>query len=153
MGTHVDRHDIPSKVDGTAQFAMDVQLPGMLYATVRRAPTFGGGVDRIDDAATQGIDGVREVIRLPAVDGGGIVGAYSVPETVAVVAKSYWAAKRGIDALDIAWTKSGEEARSSETIFAQFARDIASGVDRQADVQLGDLPSACLLYTSPSPRD
>ena len=142
MGTHVDRHDIPSKVDGTAQFAMDVQLPGMLYATVRRAPTFGGGVDRIDDAATQGIDGVREVIRLPAVDGGGIVGAYSVPETVAVVAKSYWAAKRGIDALDIAWTKSGEEARSSETIFAQFARDIASGVDRQADVQLGDLPSA-----------
>ena len=142
MGTHVERHDIPAKVDGTAQFAMDVQLPEMLYATVRRAPTFAGSVDKLDDTKAKAIKGVHDVIRLPAAEGGGIVGAYSVPETVAVVADSYWTAKKGLDALDITWSKTGEETRSSESIFEQFERDIAAGTDRQADVAEGDLAAA-----------
>lgn len=55
MGRHVQRHDLPSKVDGTATFALDVRVPNMLYATVKRAPTFGGGVDNIDDTLTRAI--------------------------------------------------------------------------------------------------
>ena len=47
MGRHVERHDIPSKVDGTATFALDVRVDNMLYATVMRAPTFGGGIKAI----------------------------------------------------------------------------------------------------------
>ena len=142
MGTHVERHDIPSKVDGTARFAMDVQLPGMLYATVQRAPTFGGGVAQLEDGAARNVTGVQDVIRLPAAEGGGIVGAFAVPETVAVVANSYWSAKKGLDALNVSWTKTGQEARSSDDIFEQFARDIAAGTDRQADIAEGDLAAA-----------
>lgn len=142
MGTHVERHDIPAKVDGTAQFAMDVQLPEMQYATVQRAPTFLGNVDKLDDSKTKAIKGVVDVIRLPAAEGGGIVGAYSVPETVAVVADSYWTAKKGLDALEVTWSKTGEETRSSDSIFAQFARDIAAGTDRANDVAQGDVAAA-----------
>ena len=142
MGTHVERHDIPPKVDGTAQFAMDVILPDMLYATVRRAPTFAGSVDTLDDTPARAVSGVQDVIRLPAAEGGGIVGAFSVPETVAVVANSYWSAKRGLDAVDVRWSQTGQESRSSDDIFAQFARDIAAGTDRQADKAQGDVPGA-----------
>ena len=142
MGQHVERHDIPAKVDGTARFAMDVQLPDMLYATVRRAPTFGGGIDQLDDAEARRIDGVREVFRLPTAEGGGIVGAYTAPEAVAVVADSFWSAKKGLDALNITWTKTAQQARSSEDIFDQFARDIAAGTDRQTDLAQGDLAAA-----------
>ena len=142
MGTHVERHDIPGKVDGTAQFAMDVRLPGMLYATVRRAPTFGGSIEQLNDTATRAIKGVQDVVRLPAAEGGGIVGAYSVPETVAVIADSYWAAKQGLDALDVTWSKTEQATRSSDDIFAQFAQDIAAGTDRQADMEQGDVAGA-----------
>ena len=140
MGTHVERHDIPGKVDGTAQFAMDVQLPGMLYATVQRAPAFGGSVEALDEQAARAVSGVQDVIRLPAAQGGGFVSAYSAPETVAVVANSFWAAKQGLDALNISW--SSEETRSSDDIFAQFASDIAAGTDREADRAEGDLAAA-----------
>ncbi|MEM7221108.1 MAG: molybdopterin cofactor-binding domain-containing protein [Pseudomonadota bacterium] len=142
MGTHVERHDIPAKVDGSAQFAMDVQLPGMLYATVQRAPTFGGGIERLDDARAREMAGVVDVIRLPAAEGGGIVGAYAVPESVAVVADSYWTAKNGLAALDITWSQTAQQALSSDDIFAQFARDIAARTDRASDVEQGDLAGA-----------
>lgn len=142
MGTLVQRHDIPAKVDGTAQFAMDVQLPDMVYATVQRAPTFAGSINRLDDTETRAVKGVQGVVRLPSAEGGGIVGAYSVPETVAVIADSYWTAKRGLDALDVEWSKTGQEARSSDSIFEQFAEDIAAATDRKADMAQGDLSAA-----------
>jgi len=142
MGTHVERHDIPAKVDGTAQFAMDVILPDMLYATVQRAPTFDGGVDTLNEGPARAVIGVQDVIRLPAADGGGIVGAFTVPETVAVVANSYWSAKRGLDAVEVSWSQTGQESRSSDDIFAQFARDIAAGTDRAADKAQGDVAAA-----------
>ncbi len=142
MGTHVERHDIPAKVDGSAMFAMDVKLPGMLYATVQRAPAFGGGVAAVNDQDARSVQGVREVIRLPATEGGGMVGAFSVPESVAVVGDSFWAAKKGLDALDITWSSTEHTARSSDDIFSQFARDIAAGDDRQADIIEGDVAHA-----------
>jgi len=59
-----------------------------------------------------------------------------------VVANSYWSAKRGLDAVDVRWSQTGQESRSSDDIFAQFARDIAAGTDRQADKAQGDVTGA-----------
>ena len=142
MGTHVERHDIPGKVDGTAEFAMDVQLPGMVYATVQRAPTFEGAIEGLDDKATRAMNGVLDVIRIPAGDGGGIVGAYSVPEAVAVVADSFHTAKLGMGALNVTWSKTTQGGLSSDDIFTQFATDIDAGTDRQSDVAEGDVAAA-----------
>ena len=142
IGRHIERFDIPSKVDGTARFALDVRLDDMLYATVKRTPTFGGGIDRVDDSAARAIDGVVDVVELPAIEFETMIGSFSVPPAVAVVAEGYWPAKQGVDALDISWTKTGHEGVSSDTIFAQFDRDISEGTDREIDVQDGDLAGA-----------
>jgi isoquinoline 1-oxidoreductase beta subunit len=142
MGRHVQRHDLPSKVDGTATFALDVRLPDMLYATVKRAPTFGGGVDNIDDTQTLTIKGVIDVVRLPAAEVSALIGGFSTEESVAVVAEGYWQAKRGLDALNIEWAATDNDSVSSDAIFAQFDRDISAGIDRQADVSQGDLTTS-----------
>ena len=137
-GRHVQRHDLPSKVDGTATFALDVRVPNMLYATVKRAPTFGGGVDNIDDTLTRAIKGVVDVVRLPAAEISALIGGFSSVESVAVVAEGYWQAKQGLDALNIEWVATENDAVSSDAIFAQFDRDITAGIDRQADISQGD---------------
>ena len=142
MGRHVQRHDLPSKVDGTATFSLDVRLPDMLYATVKRAPTFGGGVDNIDDTQTRTIKGVIDVVRLPAAEVSALIGGFSTEESVAVVAEGYWQAKRGLDALNIEWAATDNDSVSSDAIFAQFDRDISAGIDRQADVSQGDLTTS-----------
>jgi isoquinoline 1-oxidoreductase beta subunit len=142
IGHHVERHDIPGKVDGTAVFALDVRIPDMLYATVRRAPTFGGGVAKLDDSKTRAIKGVVDVIELPPAEVGAIVGGFSSAESVAVVAEGFWSAKQGIDALDIEWLDTENDAVSSDTIFEQFDRDISAAADRKTDVVEGDLAAA-----------
>jgi isoquinoline 1-oxidoreductase beta subunit len=135
----VERHDIPSKVDGTATFALDIRLPDMLYATVQRTPTFGGGIASLDDTKARALEGVVDVIRLPASKAKGLVGSFTAAESVAVVAEGYWPAKQGLDALEIVWRKTGNEGVSSTTIFDQFDRDISAAVDRKVDVAEGDV--------------
>jgi isoquinoline 1-oxidoreductase beta subunit len=142
IGRHVERHDIPGKVDGTATFALDVRLPGMLYATVRRAPTFGGGISSLDDSKTRAVEGVVDVIQLPEGKAEALVGRFSTAASVAVVAEGYWPAKQGLDALDIVWSKTGNEKVSSGTIFEQFDRDISAAVDRKVDIAEGELEAA-----------
>ncbi len=138
IGHHVERHDIPSKVDGTATFALDVRLPNMLYATVRRTPTFGGGIESVDDSKARALPGVVDVIRLPASKTEALVGSFTAAESVAVVAEGYWPAKQGLDALEIVWSKTANDYVSSASIFEQFDRDISAGVDREVDVAEGD---------------
>ncbi len=142
IGRHVERHDIPSKVDGTALFALDLRLPDMLYATTRRAPVFGGGIARLDDSKTRAMEGVVDVVALPAAKVGGIVGRFESAESVAVVAEGYWPAKQGLDALEVEWLETGNESVSSEAIFAQFQRDIDAAVDRETDEREGDVETA-----------
>lgn len=142
MGRSKQRHDIPSKVDGSAMFAMDVQRPGMVYATVRRSPVFGGRIARVDDSKTRATKGVIDVIQLPAASVSGMVGNFSAGDSVAVVAEGYWAAKQGLQALDVEWDSLGNDKVSSNTIFEQFDRDISAGTDRKTDVTEGNTQSA-----------
>ncbi|MEM9199073.1 MAG: molybdopterin cofactor-binding domain-containing protein, partial [Pseudomonadota bacterium] len=140
IGTSVQRLDIPSKVDGSAKFALDVRVPGMVYATATRAPVFGGTIARLDESAARAIDGVLDVIRLPGSSAEGVVGGYlPTGEGVAVVANSYWTAQRGLRALEIAWDAKGKDVLSDDAIYAQHARDLSSGEGRESDRATGDL--------------
>ncbi|MGH6797648.1 MAG: molybdopterin cofactor-binding domain-containing protein, partial [Roseiarcus sp.] len=102
------RVDVPPKTDGTAQFTIDVVLPGMLVALVKRPPRFGATVASFDAAAAKAIPGVVDVVEIPA--------------GVAVVGKGFWAAKQGRDALKVAWDDSKAEKRSSSAILAEYRR-------------------------------
>ena len=106
VGQSPPRFDIPSKVDGSAVYGIDVRVPDMLYAAAAQCPVFGGKVKSVKADAIKGLPGVHSVAEIP----GG----------VAVVAKSYWQAKVALDALDIEWDE-GENAKvSSQTIAARL---------------------------------
>src|SRR5450631_4029211 len=106
IGTQAPRVDVPAKVDGTAQFTLDVALPGMLVALLKRPPLFGATVKSFDGAAPSAVPGVVKVVQ--------------VPHGVAVVAKSFWAAKQGRDALSVEWDDSHAEKRSSSEMMDEY---------------------------------
>ena len=116
IGKDVMRVELPGKVNGRAQYAIDVQLPGMLYGAVLRAPVEDAAPDRIDDAKARAIAGVVKVIRLP----------YGV----GVIAETPWAAfdaKRAL-AGAVTWTKTakawGFDSDKGLEAFAAAARDL-----------------------------
>jgi isoquinoline 1-oxidoreductase beta subunit len=89
IGKPLARLDTPSKVDGSAQFGIDVRLPGMLYAVIALSPTLGGKAKSFDSAATMALPGVRQVLLTAS----GVV----------VVAEHFWQARKGRDALRVQW--------------------------------------------------
>ncbi|MEM9286298.1 MAG: molybdopterin cofactor-binding domain-containing protein, partial [Pseudomonadota bacterium] len=142
MGQPVQRFDIPAKVDGTAQFALDVRRPNMVYATVRRSPVFGGRIDRIDDSATRAVKGVLDVVRLPVIGYDAFIGEFTADESVAVVAEGYWQASRGLRALDVRWNGNGNEAISSASIRDRQNQELEDAIDRKPDIDTGDTDEA-----------
>ena len=140
MGRSVQRIDIPSKVDGTAKFALDVRLPDMVYATTIRAPVFGGQIVSVDETAARAIDGVLDVIKLAPSQSDIMIGAYDeTGETVAVIADSYWSAQKGMRALRVEWDNKGNDKVTSESIRLQHERDVAGSEGREVDRASGDL--------------
>ena len=105
LGRRTHRLDTPSKVNGTAQFGIDVHMPGMLTASVERAPVFGGKVKSFDATRAKAMPGVRHVVQLENTPWTGTGGAWGVgtESGVAVVADSYWQAVEGRRALQITW--------------------------------------------------
>ncbi len=142
VGKYVPRRDIPAKVDGSAQFALDVRLPDMAYASVVRSPVPGGSVAAVDDAAARAIEGVVDVVVIPKSSVGGMLGDTLSTEAVAVVADSYWTANRAVQALNITWSETGFESVSSDDIYAQFERDISAKTERETDRKAGETESA-----------
>jgi len=130
LGTPVRRLDTPFKVDGSAQFGVDVKAPGLLVAVVARCPVFGGKVKSFDAAKAKAVPGVRQVVQISS--------------GVAVVADGYWPAKLGRDALDITWDEGATAGVSSATIAQLFAQraDQAGAVARHDGDAQGALPSA-----------
>lgn len=113
IGHPLPRVDIPAKVNGSAQFGLDVRVPGMLFAVVARCPTFGGKPGEFDAAKAKAVPGVRAVFEIPALGkdmftAGGIV----------VLADSTWAAMKGREALDVTWNRGPAASESTETLRA-----------------------------------
>ena len=127
IGRSVPRLDIPAKVTGAMQYGIDVQLPGMLYATVKAAPVHGGKLTSVDPAPAMKIKGVERVIRLD--------------DAVAVVAQGYWPASRGLAALAPVFSDDGNGAVSSQRLRAQYNRALA-GKDGKSVHKSGDVEAA-----------
>ena len=89
IGTPAKRLDTPDKVNGKAQYGIDVRLPGMKIATTAASPVLGGKVAGLDEAKAMAIPGVRQVVNLG--------------DVVAVVGDHMWAAKQGLAALAVRW--------------------------------------------------
>jgi isoquinoline 1-oxidoreductase beta subunit len=89
IGKPVKRLDTAAKTDGSAEFGLDVRLPGMLYAVVARCPVFGGKVKSFDGAKAKAVPGVKDVI--------------AISTGVAVVADNTWNAMQGRRALTVEW--------------------------------------------------
>lgn len=116
IGKDVMRVELPTKVNGSAQYSIDVQLPGMLYGAVVRAPVEGSAPVAFDEAKVRAIAGVVNTAKLP----------YGV----GVVAETPWAAfaARDVIADSASWTTSGKawgfDSEKGHEAFAATARDL-----------------------------
>jgi isoquinoline 1-oxidoreductase subunit beta len=104
IGKPVPRIDIPSKVDGTARYTIDVAVPDMRVATIMMAPVRDGKLEAVDEKPALAVAGVEKVIKLD--------------EAVVVIAKGYWQATKGLQALAPKFTDGGHGTLSSSSIFA-----------------------------------
>jgi isoquinoline 1-oxidoreductase beta subunit len=127
IGQPVARLDLPDKVRGAATFGIDVRLPGMVYATIRQSPVFGGKVENIANRAD--VEGRRGVLAVVPLEG-----------AVAVVAEHFWQAKTAADALDVAWAEGAGAGVDDAAIMALFR----SRIDGAAAVgtERGDVDQA-----------
>lgn len=126
MGKPIARIDIPAKVDGTAQYGIDAEVPGMLYAAVQTSPVFGNKLISVNSDAVMQRRGIVKVVELE--------------DAVAVVADNYWRAKQALAALDIRFEETANNQVSTQSIYAQF--DDALRGELNKDVVEGDSAQA-----------
>jgi isoquinoline 1-oxidoreductase beta subunit len=125
IGKPLTRVDTPAKVTGEAVFGMDVVLPGMLIATVKQSPAFGGEVAAYNEKAALKVAGVKAVV---PVDNG-----------IAVVAKNYWQAKKGMDMLDVKFKGGKTRGRDTASIEKQLDDGLADDKHARTVISHGDL--------------
>ena len=130
MGKHVERFDIPSKVDGSAVFGVDVDLPNMKYACVKCAPVFGSTISSVDSSEAEKMNGVIKVVNLGA--------------GVGVVAERYWQAKKALDKVKVIYTQAEIQASNSADMFTQFGQAMDAAIangDEEDDFKIGNARS------------
>jgi isoquinoline 1-oxidoreductase beta subunit len=108
IGKPIKRLDTAVKVTGKAQYGIDVELPGMLIASLVQCPVLGGKPLSVDDSKAKSMPGVKAVVK--------------IDDGVAVVAQTYWQAKVARDALKVTWDE-GPGAKLSSASISQNLRD------------------------------
>jgi len=111
IGKDLPRIDGPDKVSGRAQYGIDTRLPGMLHATVLRAPVNGEAPESIDDVEARKVAGVKQIVRMP----------YGV----GVVADSYPAALKAKKALNVTWThRAKARAYTTDKLIPEYTQRV-----------------------------
>jgi isoquinoline 1-oxidoreductase subunit beta len=110
IGKNVPRLDIPSKVNGSAIYGIDISFPGLRIAAILQSPRFGGRLARVDPGPALAVPGVLRVV--------------SIGDAVAVVASDYWTASKGLARLEPIWDNSAASTANS-TEYEQALRDAA----------------------------
>jgi isoquinoline 1-oxidoreductase beta subunit len=126
VGKSINRLDTPPKVNGTAEFGLDVKLPGMLYASLAQCPVIGGKPVSFDATKAKAMPGVKHVVQ--------------ITDGVAVVADSWWRAKTARDALAITWDEGPGKALNSAGVSAGLRAAAArpgAVFKKQGDVEAG----------------
>ena len=125
IGTSFGRLDIPLKVNGSAQFGIDVRVPGMHFASIEQPPTFGGSVKSFDATRARQVPGVIDVVQVPA--------------GIAVVASNSWAAFSGRKALHIDWNPGPNAHLDTDTLARQGIELATSRRGTKVAVHNGDV--------------
>jgi len=128
VGKGVKRLDTVEKLSGKLIYAVDLQLPEMLNASIAQCPVFGGKIGSFDAAKVMGMPGVRHVLRVG-------------DDTIAVVADKWWQAQTALKALPIVW----DEGPNANVNSASIAKHLESGLDakeafvglKQGDAEAG----------------
>ena len=128
VGTRVKRLDTPAKINGTAEFGIDVKLPGMVYASLEQCPVIGGTVKSFDATAAKGMPGVIDVVQ--------------INDGVAVVASSYWQAQKARKSLVVQWDEGAGVAVDHNTALAGTRAALASGKVLPIGKAVGDVGAA-----------
>jgi len=126
IGKSTKRLDTPDKVNGRAEFGIDVRRPEMLYAVVARCPVFGGKVASFDATRAKAQPGVKHVVE--------------ISRGVAVVADNTWSAMQGRRVLEVKWDEGTNAGADSENISKLFSEQMSkSGAEARKE---GDATSA-----------
>ena len=126
-GQSPNRLDTPEKVRGKPVFGIDVQLPGMLHASIAQSPVFLGKVKSVDSAEAEKMRGVKGVVK--------------TPDFVAVVADNWWRANQALKKVKVEWDVGANGGVSSETIQAMFRQALDDPKAATAR-KVGDAPAA-----------
>jgi len=113
IGRRLARLDVPLKINGTAKYGIDLEVPGMVRAAIIKCPVFGGTVKSVDEAAIASRRGVVQVVRLK--------------DAVAVIADRYFRAQAALNALPIEW----EVGAAGSTDSAQFRKEYLEALDQK----------------------
>ncbi|HMK85465.1 MAG TPA: molybdopterin cofactor-binding domain-containing protein [Steroidobacteraceae bacterium] len=138
IGKPLRRIDSADKVVGATQFGIDARVPGMKIATVKACPTRGGKLVSVEDTRARAVPGFVEVLK--------------IGNAVAVVGDHFWAAKQGLDALDIRWDL-GENAQLTTAMLsealAERSRNGATIIGRQQGQRPAEGKTIEALYQLP----
>jgi isoquinoline 1-oxidoreductase beta subunit len=139
IGKSLPRTDIPSKVNGTAIFGMDVKLPGMLYAAIAHAPMIHAKVKSYNGEKAISQKGVKFVLKterkMP----------HAKTEAVAVLADSYFAALKAKKALNIEWTSAEASEMNTDEYFQNLEKAAKEKGFEYKDAKVGDFEKAILI--------
>lgn len=113
IGRSIPRLDIPEKVDGRAIYGIDVKLPELRTATLAQCPFKGGRLKSLNEAAARAVKGVEDVVKLDE-------------NTVIVVARGFYAAKKGLQALSLQWTRPTGTVESDASMMARLRGNIGA---------------------------
>ncbi len=127
VGKPLKRLDTSAKLDGSAEFGIDVKLPGMLTAALAQSPVFGGKVASFDAAKARTMPGVKHVVQISS--------------GVAVVADTYWQAKQALAAVAIKWD-NGAFANGSSQGIADELRAATGKATAPGFKKIGDADAA-----------
>jgi isoquinoline 1-oxidoreductase beta subunit len=127
-GKPVKRLDTNDKLDGSKKYAVDVTLPGMVHAAIMDCPVFGGTLVSFDQSKIANLPGKPQALRVNET-------------TVAVVADTWWRAKKALDVLPVVWNE-GPNAKVQQ---GDILKHVAAGLtanDAFADINDGDAVKA-----------
>ena len=128
IGKPLPRLDTKEKLNGSAQYAIDVTLPGMKLAAIAQCPVFGGKLSKFDADAVARMPGVQHVFRVG-------------DNAVAVVADTWWQAKTALEKLPVTWDE-GENAKVDSASIAERLREGLDAKEAIVGYQQGDAPAA-----------
>ena len=135
IGKETPRADIPLKTNGTAMFGIDSEVPGMVYASVVHSPYINAKIESIDDTAAKKVSGVIDIFKSERDT------VHFKTETVAIIAKTQWAAIKAAKLINVKWTRIDPDDTMSTDVYFKNAHDAVNNKSNAYDDSKGNFVS------------